>query len=174
MAKPTTVDQYLAALPPDRREVLQTIRKAVNAKLPKGFEEGILYGMIGWYVPFSRFPQGYHCDPTKPLMLAALASQKQYVSFYMPYFDEKATERFQKAWAKTGKKLDMGKSCVRFKKLEDIPLELIVDTLAGIPVDGYLELYLKLRADHAAGKAAKKKPAAEKPAKKAPAKRARA
>ncbi len=114
--------------------------------LPKGYKEGIQYGFIGWFVPHSIFPAGYHCDPKQPVPFAGLASQKNYMSLYLMciYGDEKQRKWFEKEWAKTGKRLDMGKSCVRFKKIEDMPLDLIEEAVARVPVDEFLAHYQKL------------------------------
>lgn len=122
-----TVDEYLAELPDDRRAAIQAVRDVILENLAEDFEEGMQYGMIGYYVPHRVYPPGYHCDPKQPLPFACLASQKNYMSLYLMcvYGDEKERERFEKAWTKTGKKLDMGKSCIRFRKLEDIPLEVV-------------------------------------------------
>jgi len=123
-SKATTVEEYLAELPEDRREALQAIRTVILENLPKGYEEGMQYGMIGYFVPHSVYPPGYHCDPKQPLPFAGLASQKNYMSLYL-MFDSKFEAWFREAWTKTGKKLDRGKSCVRFKKIEDVPLKVI-------------------------------------------------
>src|SRR5437867_9584228 len=119
-----TVADYLAELPPDRREAISAVRKVILKNLPKGFEEIMQYGMIGYVVPFKLFPAGYHCDPTQPLCYAGLASQKNHMAIYlMTVYGHKETEEwFVRAYKASGKKLDMGKSCVRFKKLDDLPL----------------------------------------------------
>ncbi len=98
------------------------------------------YGMIGYYVPHRVYPAGYHCDPKQPLPFAGLASQKNYMAVYLMcvYSDEKHAEWFRREWAKTGKKLDMGKSCIRFKKLDDLPLELIGKAIARVPAKRYI------------------------------------
>ena len=103
-ARPTTVKAYLDALPPDRRKALQAVRRAVNAGLGKGFKEGVQYGMIGWFVPHSVYPDGYHCDPRQPLPFASLASQKNHMAIYLMciYGDEKERRWFEAAWKKTG------------------------------------------------------------------------
>ncbi len=144
--KPTSVKEYLDALPEDRRKAVRKIRAAVNKGLPKGYKEGIQYGMIGWFVPHRIFPAGYHCDPSQPVPFAGLASQKNYISLYLMcvYSDAKHRAHFEKAWKKSGKKLDMGKSCVRIKKIEDAPLDVITETVAAIPVDAFLGTYEKL------------------------------
>jgi hypothetical protein len=155
MAKPAaTVDEYLAALPADRCEAIRSVRDVVNRNLPEGYQEGIAYGMIGWCVPHSLFPAGYHCDPTKPLGYAALASQKSHMSLYLMSVYGSATERawFEKAWAKSGKRLDMGKSCIRFKKVEDLPLDVIGQAIARVPVSKYVESYQRSQAARKPGR----------------------
>jgi len=123
----TTVEQYLAALPPDRREAIAAVRQVIRKNLGKGFDEGMQYGMIGYFVPHSVYPPGYHCDPKQPLPFAGLASQKNHMSLYLMsvYGSRTEEEWLRKAFKKAGKKLDMGKSCVRFKKIEDVPLDVI-------------------------------------------------
>jgi hypothetical protein len=135
-----TVDEYLKSLPPDRREVISAVRKVILANLPEGYEECMSYGMIGYVVPHRIYPAGYHCDPSLPLPFANLASQKNHMALYlMCCYGDKATDQwFRKAWAAAGKKLDMGKSCVRFKKLEDVSLEVIGQVIARVPVKNYI------------------------------------
>ena len=142
-SKATTVKAYLASLPADRRAGIEAVRKVIRRNLDRRCEECMLYGMIGYVVPHRVWPQGYHCDPTKPLMMAALASQKNGLSVYLMSVYGDAAERawFQKAWAKTGKKLDMGAACLRFKKLEDLPLELIGKTVRSIKAKQYIAHY---------------------------------
>ena len=145
-AKPSTVKAYLDSLPEERRKALAKVRAAVNKGLPKGYKEGIQYGMIGWSVPHKIYPAGYHCDPKQPVPFAGLASQKNHMSLYLMciYGDEKHRKWFESAWKKTGKKLDMGKGCVRFKKVEDLPLEVITEAVARVPVDAFLEHYERM------------------------------
>ena len=133
--KARTVSQYLAALPADRRQAWQAVRKVILNNLEPDYEEGIQYGMIGYYVPHRVYPAGYHCDPTQPLPFLALASQKHYCSLYLMcvYGDDKLRQRFEKAWAASGKRLNMGKSCVRFKKAEDLALEVISQAIRDTP-----------------------------------------
>ena len=140
---PKTPKEYLDRLPEDRRKALRKVRAAVNKGLPKGYKEGVQYGMIGWFVPHSVYPDGYHCDPKQPLPFASLASQKNHMALYLMciYGDRKHRAWFEKEWKKTGKKLDMGKSCVRFKSVEDLPLELITEAVARVPVEEYLRTY---------------------------------
>lgn len=122
-----TVAEYLSALPEDRRAALEAVRAVILKNLGDGLEEGMQYGMIGYFVPHAVYPPGYHCDPTQPVPFAGLASQKNHMSIYLMclYGDEAQQAWFREAWAKTGKKLDMGKSCIRFKKVEDLPLSVI-------------------------------------------------
>lgn len=138
-----SVQAYLSALPDDRRALVEAIRATILAALPAGYEEGIQYGMIGYYVPHSVFAPGYHCDPKQPLPFAGLASQKGYVSLHLPclYMSAERSERFAQAWQATGKKLDMGKGCVRIKALDAVPLAVIGQMVASIPVAEFLADY---------------------------------
>lgn len=140
-----TVEQYLAELPADRRVMLEDVRKMILDNVNEGFEEGMQYGMIGYYVPHRIFPAGYHCKPSEPLPFLSLASQKNYCSLYAMslYSDTESLAAFQAAWKATGKKLNMGKSCIRFKKLDDLALDLIADHLRGITVDAYVDSYIQ-------------------------------
>src|SRR5262245_65586155 len=124
--KATTVEQYLSGLAEDRRKALEAVRQVVLKNLDKDYEEGMQYGMIGYYVPHRVFPAGYHCDPKQPLPFAGLASQKNHMSLYLMcvYGDSQHSEWFRGAWSKSGKKLDMGKACVRFKKVGDLALDV--------------------------------------------------
>jgi len=142
-SKATTVEQYLAELPADRRAAIEAVRAVILKNLGRGYEEGMQYGMIGYYVPHSIYPAGYHVDSRQPLGFVGLASQKNYMSLYLAslYSDEESLDWFLREWAKTGKKLDRGKSCVRFKKLEDLPLSLIGQAIKRMPVKKYIELY---------------------------------
>jgi hypothetical protein len=142
----TTVEQYLAGLPADRQAALEEVRRVVVSNLDKDYEEGMQYGMIAYYVPHRVYPAGYHCDPTKPLLFAALASQKNYMTLHLMcvYGHEPSAEHFREAWAKTGKKLDMGKACIRFKRIEDLALKVIGATIRRVPVKKYLQHYEEL------------------------------
>jgi Domain of unknown function (DU1801) len=135
-----TVQQYLDSLPEDRRACLSAVRKVFRDNLDDVYEEGMQYGMIGYYVPHSYFPPGYHCDPKQPLPFGGIASQKSHMSIHMMpvYGNSKLNEWFQKAWAMTGKKLDMGKACVRFKKLEDLALDVIGEAIRRVPAKKYI------------------------------------
>jgi hypothetical protein len=140
-SKATTVAQYLAELPEDRRKAIEAVRQVVLKNLDKDYEEGIQYGMIGYYVPHRVYPPGYHCDPKQPLPFAGLGSQKNHMALYLmcTYGDTAHLSWFQDAWAKTGKKLDMGKSCVRFKKLDDLALDVIGEAIKRVPAKKYIE-----------------------------------
>jgi hypothetical protein len=139
-SKAKTVAEYLDALPADRRVALAAVRGVILNNLDRDFEEGMQYGMIGYYVPHRIYPAGYHCDPKQPLPFACLASQKNYMSLYLMsiYGDGKHLEQFRRDWAKTGKKLDMGKSCIRFKKLDDLPLDVIGKAIARVKAKNYI------------------------------------
>jgi hypothetical protein len=138
-----TVKQYLAELPADRRAAIETVRQIVLKNLDSDYKEGMQYGMIGFYVPHRIYPPGYHCDPRQPLPFACLASQKNYMSLYLGcvYGDHDLARWFRDAWAKTGKKLDMGKSCVRFRKVEDLALEVIGEAIRRMPVRSFIAYY---------------------------------
>jgi hypothetical protein len=142
-AKPTSVAQYLKALPPERREALQAVREVILDNLDSGYAEGIQYGMIGYFVPHSVYPAGYHCDPTQPLPFVSLASQKNHMAIYLfcVYTSEDEQRRFVEAWTKTGKKLDMGKSCVRFRKIDDVALDVIGRTIKRTPARKFIAAY---------------------------------
>jgi len=165
-SKATTVAEYLASLPEDRRRALSAVRDVILENLDEGYEEGIQYGMISYYVPHKVFPAGYHCDPKQPLPYASLASQKSHMAVYLMcnYGEPRNEKWFREAWAKTGKKLDMGKSCVRFKKLEDVALEVIGEAIRRSPAKEYIAHYESVIRPPEKKKpaAAKKKPSAAK------------
>lgn len=138
-----TVEEYLDSVPEDRRPLIEAIRDSVNRSLPEGYEEGIQYGMIGWYVPHSRYPMGYHCDPEEPLPFIQLGNMKGHVSLSMfcTYFDEDKQNWMKDEWKKAGKKLDMGKSCIRIKSLDEVPLPVVEQVVASIPVEEFVGRY---------------------------------
>lgn len=142
-SRAATVDEYLETLPPDRRAAVEAVRRVIRKNLDRGIEEGMGYGMITYSVPHSRYPAGYHCDPKVPLPYAALASQKHGLSVYLfcLYTDPEAVERFAAAWRATGKRLDMGKSCVRFRRKEDAALDVIGEAIRAMPVAEFIERY---------------------------------
>ena len=147
-SKASTVQDYLASLPADRRAVVEAVREVILKNMDKDLEEGMQYGMIGYYVPHRIYPPGYHVNPKQPLGFANLAAQKNYFALYLMGLycgcgtDGKGgtsdSEWFRKEWAKTGKKLDMGKACIRFKTLDDLPLDLIGKAFARIRVKKYV------------------------------------
>lgn len=164
-SKAATVADYLAELPADRRAAIQTVRKIIRDNLDPAYQEAMQYGMIGYSVPHSVFPAGYHCDPKQPLPFAALASQKNHMAVYLMcgYGDPKFKTWFESAWAKVGKKHDAGKSCIRFQKIEDLSLEVLGEAIRRVPTATFIANYQKALAESktAPRKAAGKKPAAK-------------
>jgi hypothetical protein len=145
-SKAASVDQYVNELPEDRREAIHQLRSIINKNLPKGFSEGMGYGMMGWSVPHSKYPAGYHCDPKQPLPFLGLASQKNAISLYHMgiYADPELLKWFVDEYPKHSKtKLDMGKSCIRFKKPEQIPYALIGELAKKMNPDQWIALYEK-------------------------------
>jgi hypothetical protein len=143
-----TVEAYLRSLPDDRRLAIGAVRDVILKNLDSSYEEGMQYGMIGYYVPHRVYPRGYRCDPKQPLPFASLASQKNYMSLYLMSVycgcvdDSPANEHarwFREAWARTGKKLDMGKACIRFKKVESLALDVIGEAVKRVPASRYIE-----------------------------------
>lgn len=157
-----SVAAYLAKLPPEHRAALARVRDVVNAHLPAGYEEGMLFGMPSWFVPKSTLAETYN---GQPLMLAALGSRKGYMTLYLMsvYGDEKLRAWFERAFAKAGKKLDMGKSCVRFKTLDALPLDVIGEAIAKVPVAKYVAAY---HASRRANRGSKQNSGSKKPARK--------
>ena len=139
-SKATTVADYLAELPADRRAEIEKVLDAVRSAMPNGYREGIGYGMIGWIVPLEDYPDTYN---KQPLAYAGLAAQKNYNSLYLTcvYASKERTERLKAAAAAAGKKLDMGKSCIRFKRAEDLPLDLIRDEIASATPSRFIAIY---------------------------------
>ncbi len=142
-SKAQTVAEYINELPEDRREAISKVRAVIRKNLPKGFAEHIIYGMIGYVVPHKLYPAGYHCDPTQPLTFAALASQKNYMSLYLMavYLVPGREAALREQFRARGKKVDMGKSCIRFKKLDDLPLDIVGEAIAGVPVADFVMTY---------------------------------
>lgn len=143
-SKAATVDQYMDELPADRKKAIAELRKVIKKNLPKGFQECMNYGMIGYVVPHSKYPAGYHCDPKLPLPFMNVASQKNEITVYHMgmYGDPKLEKWFVDAYAKaTGKKVDKGKSCLRWKKPDDIPYKLIGELASKITPDKWIEFY---------------------------------
>jgi len=133
----TTVDEYLSELPDERREAIGRVRQTILANLPQGYEEAMNWGMITYQVPLKTCPDTYNGEP---LMYAALASQKNHMAVYLTgiYMSDEARAKFEAAYKATGKPLDVGKSCVRFKKLDDLPLPLIGESIASEDVEGFV------------------------------------
>ena len=177
-SRAATVADYLAELPADRREAIEAVRRTIARNVPRGFEERMQYGMISWVVPESRFSATYN---GQPLALASLGSQKGYMALYLMsvYGDEALTRWLQAEFRKAGKKLDMGKSCLRFKSLADLPMDVLGALVQKVGVDELVARHEEARAGRstakrtakkpAGKKAAAKKPAAKKPAAKKPA-----
>ena len=142
-SKAASVDEYLSELPEDRREALQAVRKVILENLQPGFKEGMGYGSIGYCIPHSIYPQGYHCDPKQPLPFAGLASQKNHMAVYLfcVYANADLERWFREEWAKSGKKLDMGKSCLRFKKVEDLALDVLAQLFRRVTVEKFIAVY---------------------------------
>ncbi len=143
-SKATTPDQYIIELPEDRKEVMKQLRNTIKKHLPEGFEEQMCYGMLGYVVPHSRYPDGYHCDPQQPLPFINLANQKNHIALYHSgiYSDPQLLSWFQDEWPKyRSTKLDMGKSCIRFKNPNNIPLELIAKLVGKMTVAEWIDRY---------------------------------
>jgi uncharacterized protein YdhG (YjbR/CyaY superfamily) len=142
-----TVDQYIEQLPEDRKEAVHKLRKIFLEKLPNGFEETIGYGMIAYVVPHGTYPAGYHCDPKQPLPFINIASQKGHLAIYHMglYANPDMLVWFEHEFSKVSKsKADMGKSCLRFKKMENIPYQLIEELAAKISVEDWISTYERL------------------------------
>jgi len=148
----TTVKDYLASLPDDRRKALSAVRAVIRKNLPKGVVETMNWGMISYEIPLTTYPDTYN---GKPLMYAALASQKNYMSLYLTaiYGSAALRERFEAGYAASGKKLDMGKGCVRFKTLDALPLDVVADAIGSCTVEQYIAVLEKALADSRAARA---------------------
>lgn len=139
-------EEYIASIPEDRKKPVSELRQVINENLPEGFEETMSYGMIGYVVPHTVYPDGYHCDPSLPLPFMNLASQKNYIAVYHSgiYAKKELQDWFVEEYKKeTGKKPDMGKSCIRFKNLENIPFQLIGELSAKLSSKEWIEIYEK-------------------------------
>ena len=142
--KATSPEDYINQVPDGRKPILNTLRKTITEHLPKGFEEGIQYGMIGYYVPHSLYPDGYHCTPSEPLPFMSFASQKNSINLYHSgiYAVPELHEWFVNEYPKHCKrKLDMGKSCIRFKKFDEIPFNLIAELCQKLTVKDWITIY---------------------------------
>jgi hypothetical protein len=140
-----TVHQWLASVPAERKDAINAVRDAVNERLPRGYEETVDWGMLAWVVPLATLPNTHNGHP---LMLAALGAHTKRMTLYLMsvYGDPKLRRGFEIAYKRTGKKLDMGGSCVHFKRLDDLPLDVVGDTIARVAVDQYVERYESSRA----------------------------
>lgn len=140
----STVEEYLADLTPQRREILTTVRETVNAHLPEGYQEGMAWGMITWSVPLERYPNTYN---GQALAYLGLAAQKRHLALYLMgvYSDPGADQKLRERWAATGRPLNMGKSCLRFQRLEDLDLDIIAELVAATPVEEFLSRYEQSR-----------------------------
>lgn len=142
-SKAGSVKKYLAELSPERRNAIIKVRKLILENLPEGYAEMMLYGMISYVIPLEKYPNTYN---KKPLTIVSLASQKNYMSLYlMNVYGDKEEKRFRKSYIASGKKLDMGKACVRFKLVEDLPFDLVGETIARTSVESFIQRYEKLR-----------------------------
>jgi len=142
--KENTPEDYINQLPDDRKQVIGQLRKTILDNLPKGFAETMSYGAIGYVVPHSIYPDGYHCDPKQPLPFISIASQKNYIALYHTgmYGDTELTNWFKEAYPKHCKtKLDMGKGCIRFKKMDQIPYGLIAELSGKMSTDEWIKIY---------------------------------
>ncbi|MBQ0734916.1 DUF1801 domain-containing protein [Aquimarina celericrescens] len=139
-----TPDEYIKAIPEERQPIMRALRKVIKDNLPKGFSEEINYGMIGYVIPHSLYPDGYHCDPKLPLPFMNIASQKNFIAIYHSgiYADQELMNWFVNEYPKHVKtKLDMGKSCIRFKKIDQIPLKLIGELASKMTAQEWIFLY---------------------------------
>ena len=139
-----TPDEYINSLPEDRKVCMEKLRNIILKNLPKGFQEGMNYGMMGYYVPHSIYPKGYHCKPSDPLPFMGFASQKNTINFYHMgiYANQALYDWFVAEYLKhSTRKLDMGKSCIRFKKFEEIPFDLIGELVTKISVEDWIATY---------------------------------
>ena len=151
-----TVDDYLAGLPAERRAALARVREVIRGNLPRGYEEGMAFGMISYTLPLERYPDTYN---GQPLCYAALAAQKNHCAVYLTaaYADAKVAKSIADGFRKAGKKLDMGKSCIRFRAADDLPLDVIGKAVAAVPPDAFVKQYAKARVAARSKKKAKAK-----------------
>lgn len=145
-SKAATPEEYIESLPDEKKEAMVKLRSVIKKNLPKGFAEVMNYGMLGYVVPHSKFPAGYHCDPKQPLPFLSIAAQKNFVAVYHMgiYADQKILKWFTGEFPKHSKsKLDMGKSCIRFKKPDQIPFKLIGELASKMTPDDWIKVYEK-------------------------------
>ncbi len=138
------MEEYLDRLPPERREVVAAVRDVVAAAMPQGYSEGVAFGMITWSIPLERYPTTYN---GQPLGYVALAAQKRHYALYLMglYADSDEAAQFRRRWQAGGRRLDMGKSCLRFRGVDDLDLDLVAEVVAGTSVPAYLERYERAR-----------------------------
>jgi uncharacterized protein YdhG (YjbR/CyaY superfamily) len=143
-SKAKTVEQYIAELPPERQEQIETVRRVILENIPEGYEEVMNWGMITYQVPLEIYPNTYN---KQPLMYTALSSQKNHMSVYLTgiYMDEEERAAFEDQYRATGKRYDVGQSCVRFRKLDDLPLELIGEVISRYSVEEYVQKFKEIR-----------------------------
>ena len=140
----TSPEDYISQVPKERQQALNTLRNTIKDNLPKGFEEGLIYKMVGYYVPHSVYPNGYHCDPKTPLPFMSFASQKNSINLYHSgiYAKKELYDWFVSEYPKHSKrKLDIGKSCIRFKKMDDIPFDLIGELTRKMTCNEWIATY---------------------------------
>lgn len=156
-----SASEYVAALPPDRKQSISTVRNLIKKHLPKGYVESTQYGMIAYVVPLSTFPEGYLGKKDVPLPYICLASQKNHMAVYLMCVDvdAKLSGWFAAAWKKAGKKLDMGKSCLRFTSVDDLALDVLGEAVARVPVKDYVSLYSSQRGSRRSAKKKTSNPA---------------
>jgi hypothetical protein len=156
-----TVNQWLASVPAERKDTINAVRDAVNERLPHGYEETVDWGMLAWVVPLATLPNTHNGHP---LLFAALGAHTKVMTIYLMsvYADRELRREFETAYKKTGKKLDMGGCCVHFKKLDDLPLDVVGNIIAGVAVDKYVERYENARAMIKSNKKTEKKKATKK------------
>jgi uncharacterized protein YdhG (YjbR/CyaY superfamily) len=144
-SKAATPEAYIAELPPERRELVSRVRDLVNSNLPDGYFERMSWGMIGWELPLERYPDTYN---KQPLVYAGLAAQKNHTALYLNcvYASEERTQRLKEGYAAAGKKLDMGKSCIRFKKAEELAEDVLAEAIRSVPVEDFIAEYERSRA----------------------------
>jgi uncharacterized protein YdhG (YjbR/CyaY superfamily) len=144
-SKAATPEAYIAELPPERRDLISRVRDLVNANLPDGYVERMSWGMISWELPLERYPNTYN---GQPLVYAGLSAQKNHNALYLNcvYASEERTRRLKEAYAAAGKKLDMGKSCIRFKKAEDLAEDVLAEAIRSAPAEEFIAEYERSRA----------------------------
>ena len=145
--RPQNVKEYLSALPPEHRAAVRKIRRVLKQNLPRGFEETFAAGMIGYVVPHSLYPAGYHCDPAKPLPFIQIASRKEYIALHhMGLYDPTLMSWLERAWSKhSARELDCGRCCIRFRRIEEIPFSLIGDLAAQMSPESWIRHAEKAR-----------------------------